>query len=84
MSGAIRRRYEDSFRLATLGSTLAAHLALLVWCRDCRHQVEPDVAEHVERYGAGLTLLEWAGRLRCGECGSQTAPALLVRGLRQS
>ena len=40
------------------GSTRAAHLALIVWCKDCRQQVEPDVAEQVERYGAGLTLLD--------------------------
>ena len=56
-----RGRFGESFRPATLGSTLAAHLALIVWCKDCRHQVEPDVAEQVERYGAGLTLIEWRG-----------------------
>jgi hypothetical protein len=27
-----------------------------VWCKACRHQVEPDVAEQLERYGAGLAL----------------------------
>src|SRR5438309_1253016 len=68
---AIRRRYEESFRPAALGSTLGAHLALIVWCKDCRHQVEPDISDQVERYGAGLTLLEWAARLWCGECGSR-------------
>jgi hypothetical protein len=36
-----------------LGSTARAHLRLIVWCRDCRHQVEPDPAEMAERYGAG-------------------------------
>jgi hypothetical protein len=30
---------------ATLGSTARAHLRLIVWCRDCQHQVEPDPAE---------------------------------------
>ena len=53
----------ESSRPATLGSTLAAHLCLIVWCKACRHQVEPDVAEQVERYGAGLTLPDWAARL---------------------
>ena len=48
-----RGRFGESFRPATLGSTLAAHLQLIVWCKDCRHQVEPDVSEQVERYGSG-------------------------------
>jgi hypothetical protein len=68
---APRGRFGESFKPATLGGTLAAHLALIVWCKECRHQVEPDVSEQFERYGAGLTLLEWAGRLRCGDCGSR-------------
>jgi hypothetical protein len=37
---------------ATLGSTAEAHLRLIVWCRDWRHQVEPDPAEMAERYPA--------------------------------
>jgi hypothetical protein len=36
----------------TLGNAAAAHVRLIVWCKDCRHQVEPDTAEMVERYGA--------------------------------
>ena len=28
----------------TLGNA-AAHVRLIVWCRECRHQVEPDPAE---------------------------------------
>ena len=79
---ATRGRYEESFRPATLGSALAAHLALIVWCKDCRHQVEPDIAEQVERYGAELTLLEWAGRLRCRECGSREVDFVVSGGQR--
>jgi hypothetical protein len=30
---------------ATLGSTARAHLKLIVWCKDCRHQVESDPAD---------------------------------------
>jgi len=37
---------------ATLGSTAAAGAHLLVWCRACRHRVEPDPAAMAERYGA--------------------------------
>jgi hypothetical protein len=62
---AIRGRYGESSRPATLGSTLAAHLCLIVWCKACRHQVGPDVAEQVERYGPDLSLPEWAVRLVC-------------------
>jgi hypothetical protein len=29
----------------TLRNAAAAHVRLIVWCRDCRHQVEPDPAE---------------------------------------
>jgi hypothetical protein len=29
---------------------------LIVWCRDCRHRVEPDPADMAERYG-GLSAL---------------------------
>ncbi len=69
-------------RPATLGSTLAAHLSLIVWCKACRHQVEPDVAEQVERYGAGLSLPDWAARLRCSECGSREVDFVVSGGRR--
>ena len=36
----------------TLGNAAAAHVRLIVWCRECQHQVEPDPAEHARRYGA--------------------------------
>jgi hypothetical protein len=56
---------------ATLGSTAAAHARLIVWCRDCRHEVEPDPAEMAERYGPDLSVPDWAKRLVCSACGSQ-------------
>jgi hypothetical protein len=65
------KRNRESSRPATLGSTLAAHLTLIVWCKACRHQVEPDVAEQVECYGAELALPEWSERLVCSACGSR-------------
>ena len=55
---------------ATLGSTAKVHLRLIVWCKDCRHQVEPDPAEMAERYGAETTVPDWGKRLVCGKCGS--------------
>jgi Zn finger protein HypA/HybF involved in hydrogenase expression len=68
--------------LATLGSTAAAHLQLIVWCLDCRHQVEPDPAEMAERYGAAMTLQDWRERLRCSQCGSHDVD-MVVSGARR-
>jgi hypothetical protein len=42
----------------TLGSAAAARVRLIVWCKDCRHQVEPDPAAMAERYGAATTVPE--------------------------
>ena len=49
---------------ATLGSTAAAHMTLVVWCKDC-HQVELDPAEMAERYGAVVPVPTWGRRLVC-------------------
>ena len=46
----------------TLGAAAAHAVRLIVWCRDCRHQVEPEPAEHAARYG-----LPVAGAKRCAE-----------------
>jgi hypothetical protein len=40
----------------TLGNAASAKVRLIVWCRDCRHQVEPDPAEMAERYGAEMSV----------------------------
>jgi hypothetical protein len=32
----------------TLGSAARAGLRLVVWCRACGHQAEPDPAEHID------------------------------------
>jgi hypothetical protein len=36
----------------TLGNAAAPRVRLIVWCKACRYQVEPDPAEMAERYGA--------------------------------
>jgi hypothetical protein len=51
----------------TLGNAAAARVRLIVWCLDCRHQVEPDPAEMAERYGAEMTVPDWHQRLVCGQ-----------------
>jgi hypothetical protein len=35
----------------TLGVTAAAGVRLIVWCKECQHQVEPDPAEMATLYG---------------------------------
>ena len=56
----------------------AADVRLIVWGRDCRHQVEADPAEMVERYGAEMAVLEWRTRLVCGRCGSSEIDMVVV------
>ena len=46
----------------TLGNCAAR---LVVWCRDCRHQVEPDPAAHAANYGAELPVIDCVKRLKC-------------------
>src|SRR2546430_5594560 len=70
LGGALALKSEPG-RPATLGSSAAAGVRLIVWCRDCRHQVEPDPAEQAQRYGAEMTLPDWCERLVCSKCGSR-------------
>jgi len=48
---------------ATFGSTATAHVWLVVWSKDCRHQVEPGPVEMATRYGPETTMLD-CGRYR--------------------
>jgi hypothetical protein len=49
----------------TLGAAAAAGVRLIVWCKECRHQVEPDPAKMAARYGAETSVLDWRERLVC-------------------
>ena len=55
----------------TLGNAAAARVRLIVWCKACGHQVEPDPAEMAQRYGAETAVPEWCRRLVCSACGSR-------------
>ena len=55
----------------TLGNAAAARVRLIVWCKDCRHQIEPDPAEMAQRYGAETPVPDWRERLICSQCGSR-------------
>lgn len=43
----------------TLGNAAEAKVRLVVWCLDCRHQVEPDPAGQAARYGPETTVPDW-------------------------
>jgi len=55
----------------TLGQALAAQVRLIVWCKGCQHQAEPDIAEQVMRYGESISVIDWAARLRWSACDSR-------------
>ena len=55
----------------TLGNAARARVRLIVWCKACQHQVEPDPAEMAERYGDDTAVPEWRERLVCSKCGSR-------------
>ena len=63
---------------ATVVVAATAKVCLIVWCKVCRHQVEPDPAEHAARYGAELPVIDWVKRLRCSQCGSRSVDFLLT------
>ena len=52
----------------SLGNAAASRVRLIVWCKTCRHRVEPDPAEQAERYGAETPVPEWCRRLVCSAC----------------
>jgi hypothetical protein len=54
-----------------LGNAAAAGVRLVVWCRDCWRQVEPDPGEMAQRHGAETTVPDWHARLVCSDCGSR-------------
>jgi hypothetical protein len=57
----------------TLGQALAAKVRLIVWCKSCGHRAEPAVAELIAHHGATMTVIDWAARLACSNCGARDA-----------
>jgi hypothetical protein len=49
----------------TLGAAADAKVRLIVWCKECQHQVEPDPADMAARYGADTPVPDWRDRLVC-------------------
>jgi hypothetical protein len=56
---------------------------LIVWCKACGHQVEPDPAEMNERYDADTPVLEWCERLVCSRCGSRNVDMVVTGSERR-
>ena len=54
-----------------LGNAAKAGVRLIVWCRKCQHQLEPDPAEMAARYGADVSVIDWKERLICSRCGGR-------------
>jgi hypothetical protein len=67
----------------TPGTAAAAQVRLIVWCKACQHQVEPDPAEMAARYGADTSVLDWRERLVCSECGGRQADMVVSGTKRQ-
>jgi hypothetical protein len=61
----------------TLGNAAAARVRLIVWCKGCGHQVEPDPVEIAERYGADH-VPEWHERFICSSCGSRNVDIVVT------
>jgi hypothetical protein len=67
----------------TLGNAAAACVGLIVWCKACGHQVEPDAAEMADRYGAETTVPDWRERLVCSACDSRNVDMVVTGTERQ-
>jgi hypothetical protein len=67
----------------TLGAAAAAGVRLIVWCKACGHQVEPDPAEAAQRYGADTVLIEWRDRLVCSCCGAREVDMVVTGTARR-
>src|SRR5579884_1970315 len=59
-----RRRGNDGLGWADDARPRQPDVRLIVWCKGCGHQVEPDIEEQVERYGEHVAVPDWASRLR--------------------
>jgi hypothetical protein len=66
----------------TLGAAAAAGVRLIVWCKACQYQAEPNPAEMAERYGAETTVLDWREKLVCSQCGSRRVD-MVVSGTKR-
>ena len=64
------------------GDAAAAHVRLVVWCKACGCESEPDAAEQARWYGPETPVPEWHRRLVCSKCGSRNVD-MVVTGTRR-
>jgi hypothetical protein len=57
-------------------------LRLIVWCKACGRQTEPDPAQQAARYGADTAVLDWHKRLVCSACRSHDIDFVLTGARR--
>ena len=62
----------------TLGVAATAGVRLIVWCKECQHQVEPDPNEMATRYDADTSVLHWRERLVCSRSGGRPVDMVLT------
>jgi len=43
----------------TLGNAATNHVRIIIWCRACQHQVEPDPAETAARHSTETSVRDW-------------------------
>jgi hypothetical protein len=67
----------------TLGNAANAKVRLIVWCKTCGHQVEPDPAGMAARYGTNTSVLDWRDRLLCSECGGRQVDMVVTGSERR-
>ena len=63
---------------ATLGSTESAGVRIIVWCKACGHETEPDPVEMAARHGADVPVPVWRARLSCSRCGARNVDMVLT------
>ena len=66
------------------GAAAVAQVRLIVWCKACQHQVEPDPAEMAARYGADTSVLDWRERLVCSESGCREVHFVVTGAVRRA
>jgi hypothetical protein len=82
----------DDWPGATLGDTVRAGHSITVYCNSysCqyrleqgdqyRHTLSPaDLVAYAERYGAGMTVIDFRKKLRCHHCGSGDVSTIVER-----
>ncbi|HVI64478.1 MAG TPA: hypothetical protein VM910_18140 [Bradyrhizobium sp.] len=67
----------------TLGNAAIAGARLVVWCKACHYQAEPDPGEMAEPFGAETTVPDWRDRLICLQCGSCDIIDMVVTGTKR-